>query len=140
MENYRISIEENPSLDDIHFLMVKLHDYNASQTGLEGELITLFLRDDQQQIIGGAYGWTAFNYLHVDILWLRDDVRRQGHGTRLLRAAEQEALRRGCRYAQLDTFSFQARGFYEKLGYEVYSELDDVAGKHKWYFLKKNLG
>jgi ribosomal protein S18 acetylase RimI-like enzyme len=64
---------------------------------------------------------------------------RQGYGKRLLLATEQEGFKRGCRYSQLDTFSFQALGFYEKLGYRVFGELDDVAGKHRWYFLKKDL-
>ena len=139
MPDYSITIDENPSFDDIHFLIRNIHEYNISQTGLEGTLVTLFLKDNDQQILGGIHGWTAFNYLHVDILWLREDVRGQGYGRRLLLATEQEALTRGCRYAQLDTFSFQALGFYEKLGYRVFGELDNVAGIHKWYFLTKDL-
>ena len=139
MQDYSITIEDDPSFDHVRFLTRKLHEYNVSQTGLEGELITLLLRDTGPQIIGGVHGWTAFNYLHVDILWLREDVRGRGYGKRLLLATDQEALKRGCRYAQLDTFSFQARGFYEKLGYRVFGELDEVAGKQKWHFLKKDL-
>jgi GNAT superfamily N-acetyltransferase len=139
MQDYSITVEDDPSLDDVRFLMHRLHEYNVSQTGLEGEFITLFLRDNEQRIIGGVHGWTAFNYLHVDVLWLRQDVRGTGYGKRLLLAAEREALNRGCRYAQLDTFSFQARGFYEKLGYRVFGELDDVAGEHMWYFMRKDL-
>lgn len=139
MQDYAITVEDNPSWDDVRFLLRKLHEYNVSQTGLDGESITIFLRDNNKQIIGGVHGWTAFNYLHVDVLWLREDVRGNGFGKRLLLAVEQEALKRRCRYAQLDTFSFQARGFYEKLGYRAFAELDDVAGKHKWYFMKKDL-
>ena len=67
---------------------------------------------------------------------------RQGQGTgrRILIAAEEEALRRGCRYAWLDTFSFQARGFYEKLGYSVFGTLEDYPAGHSRYFLRKTLG
>jgi ribosomal protein S18 acetylase RimI-like enzyme len=139
MGNYPIIIEKNPASEDLRFLMQKLHEYNVSQTGLEGDLISLFLKDGEQQIIGGLHGWTAFNYLHIDVLWLREDLRRRGYGRRLMQVAEEEALKRGCRYAQLDTFSFQALGFYEKLGYRIFGELGDVAGGHKWYFLKKDL-
>ena len=75
--------------------MHQLHEYNVSQTGLEGEFITLFLRNNEHLIVGGVHGWIAFNYLHVDTLWLREDVRGHGHGKRLLIATEQEALKRG---------------------------------------------
>ena len=139
MDDYSITIEKNPSSDDLGLLMHELHEYNAAQTGLEGDLISIFLKDGRQQIMGGLHGWTAFNYLHVDVLWLRENLRRQGYGKRLMQVAEEEALKRGCRYAQLDTFGFQARAFYEKLGYRIFGELDDVAGGHKWYFLKKDL-
>ena len=139
MEDYTITIEANPSSEDVRRLYVNLHEYNVSQTGLEGELISVFVRDREHELIGGVRGWTAFNWLHIDVLWLREDARHRGYGTRLLLATEAEAIRRGCRYAQLDTFSFQALGFYQKNGYVVFGELDDVAGKHKWYFLKKVL-
>jgi GNAT superfamily N-acetyltransferase len=89
--------------------------------------------------LGGAHGWTGWNWLHVDALWLREDVRHKGYGKRLLLVTEAEAIKRGCRYAELQTFSFQARGFYEKLGYKVFAQLDDFADVHKWYFLKKDL-
>jgi GNAT superfamily N-acetyltransferase len=139
MDDYSITIERNPSSHDLRFLMHELHEYNVLQTGREGNLISIFLKDGQQQIRGGLHGWTAFNYLHVDALWLRENLRRQVYGSRLMQAAEEEALKRGCRFAQLDTFSFQALGFYEKLGYRIFGEPDEVAGGHKWYFLKKEL-
>jgi hypothetical protein len=56
-----------------------------------------------------------------------------------LEATEAEAKRRGCRFAELETFSFQALDFYKKNGYTVFGELDQVAGGHRWYFLKKSL-
>jgi GNAT superfamily N-acetyltransferase len=100
MGNYPIIIEKNPASEDLCFLMQKLHEYNVSQTGREGDLLSIFLKDGEQQIIGGLHGWTAFNYLHIDVLWLREDLRRQGYGRCLMQVAEEEALRRGCRYAQ----------------------------------------
>lgn len=134
-----ITIEDTPSPEDIRSLGNGLRQYNVSRAGFEGREITLFLRDDKQEILGGAYGWTALNYLHLHVLWLREDVRGKGLGKRLLLAVEQEAWKRGCRHVELETFSFQSPGFYEKLGYKVFGELDNVAGKHKWYFLTKEL-
>lgn len=56
----------------------------------------------------------------MDIFWLHEDLRGQGYGTQLLQMAEQEAIARGCHQAHLDTFEFQAPGFYEKHGYQCW--------------------
>lgn len=64
-------------------------------------------------------------------------IRGQGVGRQLLGRAEAEAAARGCRNAHLDTFSFQARGFYESLGYEVFGALGDYPPGHSRYFLHK---
>jgi ribosomal protein S18 acetylase RimI-like enzyme len=62
------------------------------------------------------------------------------HGRQLLGAAETYARERGCRHVKLETFSFQARPFYEKLGYEVFATLEDCPVGHREYFLRKSLG
>jgi GNAT superfamily N-acetyltransferase len=134
-----ITIEDDPRVEDIRLLWDGLDRYNFSQTGLEGQLISVFLRNEQHQVTGGAHGWTAFGWLHIRVFWLREDQRQRGWGTRLLQATEAEAVKRGCRCSHLETFSFQALGFYQKNGYRVFAELEKVAGDHKWYFLKKDL-
>jgi ribosomal protein S18 acetylase RimI-like enzyme len=73
------------------------------------------------------------------VIWIHEALRRQGYGRALLAAAEEEARRRGCRYAHLDTMSFQALGFYEQQGYQVFGKLDDLPAGHYRYFLKKAL-
>jgi GNAT superfamily N-acetyltransferase len=67
-----------------------------------------------------------------------DDLRGRGVGRELMAQAEARAVERGCHAAWLDTFSFQARGFYEKLGYEEFGTLD-YPPIHKRYFMKKLL-
>lgn len=123
MRKLNISIEDDPPPQVLSFLRQQLYEFNVSKTGLEGQFISAFLRDGRRRVMGGLHGWTVFNYLHVDVLWLREDVRGQGYGKRLLLACEGEAVARGCRYAELETFSFQALGFYQKLGYAVFGEL-----------------
>lgn len=139
MRKLNISIEDDPPPQDLSLLRQQLYEFNVSRTGLDGQFISVFLRDRRRQVMGGLHGWTAFNYLHVDVLWIREDVRGQGYGKRLLLACEGEAVARGCRYAELETFSFQALEFYRKLGYAVFGELEGLAGGHRWYFLKKEL-
>ena len=97
-------------------------------------------RDDGQHIVGGLVGATVWGWLEVKLLWVSEHCRGRGYGTRLLRAAEAEARRRGCHHALLDTFDFQARGFYEALGYRAFGRLDDFPREHSRFFLEKVLG
>jgi ribosomal protein S18 acetylase RimI-like enzyme len=89
--------------------------------------------------LGGLIGNIWGGWLHVTHLWLAAPARRRGHGTRLMRAAEAYAVARGCRRATLETGSYEARPFYEKLGYRVFAELDDYPPGYTKYFLRKEL-
>ena len=64
-----------------------------------------------------------FGHLPVDLLFVPEEQRKSGVGRQLVQSAEEEARRRGCRGVWLDiySFSFQARGFYKRLGYEGHS-------------------
>jgi GNAT superfamily N-acetyltransferase len=75
--------------------------------------------------------------LDLSLLWVAEPLRGQGYRRRILQAAEEEARAQGCRGVFLSTFSFQARPFYEKFGYEVFGEIPDYPIGHAFYFLKK---
>jgi GNAT superfamily N-acetyltransferase len=114
--------------------------YNVAVTGLaEYSPVAIFLKDEHGEILGGVLGHIWGKWLRIAILWLAESVRRQGYGSQLLLAAEAYARERGCRHVQLSTFSFQARPFYEKLGYEVFATLEDCPVGHCEYFLRKPL-
>src|ERR1700741_3355746 len=87
--------------------------------------VRLFLRDDEGAIKGGLLGDIYFGWLYVSILWVDEAHRREGWGRRLLAAAEEQAIERGCHGAWLDTFSFQAPEYYQPLGYELFGSLED---------------
>jgi ribosomal protein S18 acetylase RimI-like enzyme len=93
------------------------------------------------KIIGGLVGQTCPNWrwARITMLWVEEPYRTQGIGRKLLRAAEVEAARQGCHYMQLETFSFQARGFYEKDGYVVFGEQEDFPPGHRRFYLSKKL-
>ena len=101
--------------------------------------LAIVLRDDQGMLAGGLLGDTFWRWLHVGTLWIREDVRSLGYGRKLLAAAEEEAVRRGCEHSHLETHDFQALGFYQKNGYSLFAQLDDLPPGHKKYFLKKDL-
>lgn len=101
--------------------------------------IAVFMRDDDGRVVGGAWGYINWNWLFLGLVWLGDDLRGSGHGRRLMAAVEQTARERGCRYAHLDTFSYQARPFYERLGDTVFATLDDYPPGHQRFFMRKSL-
>ena len=90
-------------------------------------------------MVGGLWGSTAYGWLYVQLLAVPDELRGLGFGRRLMAEAEEEALRRGCCSAWLDTFEFQARGFYERLGYTCFATLPEYPKGYSRYFLQKQL-
>jgi GNAT superfamily N-acetyltransferase len=114
--------------------------YNVGVTGFtEYSAVNLFLRDGGEEIQGGLLGAIWGGVMYIRILWVARALRGRGHGQRLLAAAEQRAIERSCRHVFLDTFSFQAPGFYLKQGYEIYARADDWPVGHAHYFLRKGL-
>jgi GNAT superfamily N-acetyltransferase len=99
----------------------------------------VFMRDRQNKVVGGAYGWTTGDWLHVHLLWVDESFRNKGCGTRLLKMIENESVRYGCRHVDLETLSFQARPFYEKNGYALFATLDNYPEGHKKHYLRKDL-
>lgn len=141
MDLESLQIEVEPVPKDVRVLEDHLYDYGVEQTGFDdGKWLTIFVRDDVGEIAAGLHGWTWGGACRVQTIWVRQDLRRQGYGQRLVAAAEQEARARGCDRVFLDTFSFQAPLFYQKLGYEILHILEDFPRRpHKLYHLKKTL-
>ena len=97
----------------------------------------MFARDGET-VVAGLAGETYSGWPFIRYLWVGDTLRGKGIGRKLMAGAEARALERGCHSAWVDTFSFQAPGFYRKLGYEVFGELD-YPPEHKRIFLQKRL-
>lgn len=137
--SFQVLAEADPA--DIDFVRNGLRHYNSLFADNSYQPLHIFLRDNDGTLVGGLLGDTYWGWLAVNILWLDEGVRRQGYGERLLAAAEDEARRRGCAHVHLDTLSFQARPFYEKLGYRVYGALEDFpAGSgHTRYYMTKDI-
>lgn len=136
----RLCFEENPRQSDVEFLSDALSAFNVRAVGVDDhQPLAIFLRDAAAAVVGGITGATYWGWFEVGLLWVREDLRGQGFGHRLLEAAEAEAIRRGCRYAVLDTFSFQAPAFYEARGYTVFGTLPDFPRGHSLFYMVKYL-
>jgi len=101
------------------FLADRIYEFNAKATGyFDGLLLAGCIRSDSGEIVAGFSGHTWGGCCELSLVWVHEWHRGQGLGTLLLRSAEAEALARGCKRVVLATHSFQAPGFYERLGYE----------------------
>jgi GNAT superfamily N-acetyltransferase len=138
--NYRIELSEvaDPAIRTA--IVNPLLAYNDAKTGRQDfRLLVLTLTGEDGGIEGGLWGRTSYDWLFIELLVVPEAMRGKGIGTELMRRAEIEALARGCHHAWLDTLVFQARGFYETLGYSCFAELADYPPGFARYFLKKAL-
>ena len=139
-DEFRVSLVDDPEDSAVTTVGFGLRDFNLMQAGENNyRRLCVFVHAPDNSVIGGLIASTYWAWLYVDLLWVKEEYRGQGHGGRLLSAAEDEARRRGAKHAYLDTFSFQSPGFYLERGYEVFGELTDFPEGHQRYFLRKRL-
>jgi len=97
-----------------------LKAYNSKFKEVQEDVSIVFdERDETGKLLGGIVCTIVGQWLEIDYMWVDASQRYKGLGSQLLIEAEAEALRRGCKHAVLFTYSFQARPFYEKHGYEL---------------------
>ena len=119
-----------------------LYDFNVEQTGIaDRRPIAAVATDlDTGLVIGGLWGRTELGLLFLEMLFLPSALRGQAAGGRLLAMVEDEAVRRGCKRAVVETSTFQAPGFYLRHGYEEFGRVPFEADGHARVFLRKGLG
>lgn len=134
-----IEVTINPPQEDVEFVIEKTRGYNSSFVPNEFEELCVFYRSENGEILGGLTGKTFWDWLHIEYLWVHETLRGKDIGTEIVLAAESEAVKRGCIGSTLDTFSFQALGFYEKLGYSQVGKLSGYLGKYERFYLEKKI-
>ncbi len=136
----KITLTDKPEASAAKALSLLLIAFNNEKSGYEYDGLPLAISITDQEsgeTLGGLWGATGYGYLHIDLLFVPQAMRGNGMGRSVMRQAENEAICRGCRGVWLDTFSFQARASYEKLGYTVMGELEDSPPGHKRFMMKK---
>jgi GNAT superfamily N-acetyltransferase len=137
--NVEISVTGEPAADDVTVVRAGVVAHNVEAAGAEPSIPLAVLARRDATVVAGATGFTHFGWLYIHYLWVASDQRGTGLGSEILARAEAEARQRGCHAVWLDTFSFQAPGFYEKLGYQEFGRLDDFPPGHARHFVWKPL-
>ncbi len=120
-------------------LIKGLNTYNETAFGkLDYRRLTITLREGNR-IVGGLTGETYWRWLFIDLLWVADEQRGKGYGKSLIKKAETEARKRGVKNVYLNTFSFQAPGFYKKMGFKEFGRLKNFPAGHDRRWLSKAL-
>ena len=136
-----ITLHETAPEATMRELFENIRVFNNHTSGLpRGRFFAVEVRDPADDSLAGGLSATLWGQaLQLSILWLREDLRGLGLGAELLTRAEDYARQQGATVAYLDTLSFQARPFYERMGYTVFGTVADVAPGIDHFFLSKRL-
>ena len=137
-------IIEECSAEDRKIVLDGLYNFNMEQvpsTNPENWIpYEYIVRNENREIIAGILSTLGYwNGLEIKILWVKEEFRKSGIGTKLLMETENNAKAKGAIISFLDTFDFQAKDFYLKNGYTIFGVLDDFPAGHKRYYLQKRL-
>ncbi len=140
MSNPTILVTDSPSTADRDAITQALVAFNDQMAGPSGfRPLAILIQDDVGNTVGGLWGKTAYDWLVVELFVVPEQFRGQNLGSDILSRAEQIARERGCIGVWLDTYEFQALGFYRKLGYELFGTVDDHPRGSRRFFVKKLL-
>jgi GNAT superfamily N-acetyltransferase len=134
-----IEVTDAPRAEDAERVVGGLVAFNNATVGPSGrQPLAAFVRPGTgAPVEGGVVGYTAWDWLYVEKVWITESLRGQGMAGKLLDAAEAEARRRGCKGAWLDTLNPKARAVYERQGYQVCGEIPDFTAGQSRVFLQK---
>ena len=114
--------------------------YNRSKREeAESEPLNLYVEDEKGDLLAGLVAEAFGNWLEIEYLFVEEELRGQGIGSKLLQQAENEAKNRNCRFAFVNTYQFQAPDFYLSHGYKEVLTLQDYPYTGKRYYYQKDL-
>ena len=117
-----------------------VRSYNRSKReAAESEPLNLYIEDEHGRLLAGLVAETFGNWLEIEYLFVKEDLRGQGIGSQLLQQAESEAKKRNCRFAFVNTYQFQAPAFYQKYGYKEVFVLKDYPYSGQRHYYQKDL-
>ena len=131
---------ENTESQKVQEIGDLIRSYNRSKReAAESEPLNLYVEDDSGQVMAGLVAETFGNWLEIEYLFVKEDLRGQGIGSQLLQQAESEAKNRNCRFAFVNTYQFQAPDFYKRHGYKEVLRLQDYHYTGQRHYYQKDL-
>ena len=140
--NYTAQVDYHMKEENVKAIIDGLDDANTPFFGHVKSIdFGITLQDDEGIMIGGLIAWMrpGMGLLYIDTIWVAEHLRHHGYGAQLILAAEAEGRKHGCTHSQADTVSFQAEGFYKKLGYYRIGKVEKLFGEHDYLFMRKKL-
>ena len=136
----RFAVTAEPAAADVAAVSQALAAFNEADVGPAGQRpLVVLVRDGTGTLVAGITGYTAWGWLYVQRLWVAEGQRGRGVAGRMLQRAEDEARRRGCHGAWIDTFSPVALGVYQRAGYAPFGALPEFPKGRTRTFLSKRL-
>ncbi len=136
----KVTLEADDNDEVLNALTVGMRAFNRAQApGMTSAKIVTAVRDDAGKVVGGVIGRLAGDSVYMEIVYNDEEVRGTGLGREAMQLVEEEARRLGATESWLYTMSFQAKPFYEKLGYHQFGELQWLGGQHRRHFMRKDL-
>lgn len=138
--NYKIDFNEPPKSEDIQILNDDISENAKIKKGHRPiTSFAFFIRDEKANIVGGCSGDILYGQLYLGSLWITEELRHQGYGTKLMNLAENHAKKNFCRIFAVNTMDFEALDFYKKFGFYVEFERHGFDKDSVFYFLRKDL-
>jgi GNAT superfamily N-acetyltransferase len=139
-QSYHLAVRHDPTEADRDAVLAPLRAYNRAQAGdARVRPVAIVVENADGAVAGGLWGRMGYDWMFIELLVVPEAARGSGLGRQLMAQAEAMAQSEGCTGIWLDTYEFQARGFYEKLGFSLFGTLDDYPAGHHRYFLMKRL-
>lgn len=135
-------IEVDHTREEVDVIVEGLRRFNSPYFGNQNSRhFAVYLKDEKNQVVGGVLAWMrpGIKLVYIDTIWISEPMRKKGYGKQLMLAAEAEGKKHGCTHSQVDTMSFQAEPFYEKLGYKRIGVVRKLYGEHDSIFMRKDL-
>ncbi len=138
--SYTIHYDSKPKQEDVEILSNGISAYaKSSKNQSPIESFSFFVYDENHMIQGGCNGAMYFGCLHIDQLWVAEKLRGMSFGKQLIGHAEALAKGKGCLFATVNTMDWEARGFYEKLGYQIEYQRPGYLNHSTLYLMRKSL-
>jgi ribosomal protein S18 acetylase RimI-like enzyme len=139
-DHMQLTLEENPSQQDIQILVDGISAHAKQIRGLEPiQSHAIWIRDQDNMIHGGCSFCNFYGCLYIDNLWVEESLRGKGYGTKLMMSAEKFGKEHGCHFATVNTMDWEALDFYKKLGFQVEFARRGFLKESVFYFLRKEL-